>query len=336
MNKFNVLYFCAIFFWLTACGETQKEKTSQKKQNDLNAFVHKPAEVPEFNADSAFAYIVDQLAFGPRVPNTPAHKACGEYLANKLRKFTDTVYIQKARARAYDGTVLNIKNIIGAIQPENHNRILLCAHWDTRHIAEKDPDPALRDKPFDGANDGASGVGVLIEIARILKNNPPPIGIDIIFFDAEDYGQPHTDRPYVPDSWALGSQHWARNPHVQGYYAKYGILLDMVGAKDATFLMEGYSMMYAASIVRKVWNTAIRLGYDNYFLMQETNPITDDHYYINTIINIPTINIIHYDRTTVTGFFPEWHTHGDNIDVIDKNTLKAVGQTLLQVIFEEE
>lgn len=293
--------------------------------------------VPTFNADSAYFFIERQVSFGPRVPNTASHRACAEYLIAKLKEYTDTVYVQNTRVRAYDGTVLNISNIIGALQPHNSNRILLCAHWDTRPIAEKDPDPAMRDKPIDGANDGGSGVGVLLEIARILRETSPPIGIDFIFFDAEDYGQPHNDhRPHMMDTWALGSQYWANNPHVPGYFANYGILLDMVGAYDATFLKEGYSMMYAPGIVRKVWNTAIRLGFDNYFIKRETNPITDDHYYINTIINIPTINIIHYDSHTGTGFFPYWHTHGDNMDIIDKNTLKAVGQTLLQVIFEEQ
>jgi len=331
--KKNFLILISLIAVITSCG-TREEQIKEPKTIETKETLIK---VPEFNKDSAYYFVEKQVLFGPRVPNTNTHAACALYLESKLKDYTDTVIVQRTRVRAYDGTTLNISNIIGAIQPNNNNRILLCAHWDTRPIAEKDPDPDMRNKPIDGANDGASGVGVLLEIARILKDNPPPIGIDFIFFDAEDYGQPdNSNLPYMPDTWALGSQFWAKNPHKQGYFAKYGILLDMVGAKDATFLMEGYSMMYAPHIVRRVWNTAAKLGYSNYFIMQETNPITDDHYYINTIINIPTINIIHYDRRTGTGFFPYWHTHEDNMEKIDKNTLKAVGQTLLQIIFEEK
>lgn len=331
----NLLFVIIIFIFLISCGEN-----TVKNEHDLNGnklITNAEVIVPVFNKDSAYHFIEAQLAFGPRVPNTAAHKACAEYLENKLQSYTDTVIVQKTRVRAFDGTALQISNIIASFKPAERNRIFLCAHWDSRHIAEKDPNPDMQNKPIDGANDGASGVGILIEIARILNKNQAPIGLDIILFDAEDYGQPHNSQlPTMEDTWALGSQYWAANPHVPGYYAKYGILLDMVGAENATFLKEGYSMQYAPNIVNKVWQTANRLGYGNYFLMQESSHITDDHFYINTIANIPTIDIIHYDRNTGTGFFPYWHTQGDNLEKIDKNTLEAVGQTLLQVIFEEK
>lgn len=289
---------------------------------------------PAFNADSAYFFVSEQVAFGPRVPNTEAHRHAGKWLAKTLGSFADTLYTQETRVRAYDGTVLNIKNIIGAFQPEKRRRILLCAHWDSRPYADYDPDPANHYTPIDGANDGASGVGVLLEIARLLHQQAPDVGVDIIFFDAEDYGRHRfSDRP-DEDSWALGAQHWARNPHRPDYFARFGILLDMVGASDAVFKREGYSMLYAANIVRKVWETAQRLGYGHMFVNRDGGFITDDHYYVNMIRNIPTINIIHQNDTTPHGFFPQWHTMADNMDVIDKYTLRAVGETVVAVVYD--
>ena len=291
-------------------------------------------QTPTFDKDSAYAYVERQVAFGPRVPNTAAHQACGDWLEQTLGGFADTLYVQHARVRAFDGTLLNIRNIIGVFNPEQRRRILLCAHWDSRPFADHDPDPARHYTPIDGANDGASGVGVLLEIARQLHRQQPQVGIDIIFFDAEDYGKHHHHPGHDEDSWALGSQHWARNPHRTDYMASYGILLDMVGAADATFRQEGFSMMFAPDIVRKVWNTARQAGFGHYFLEEKGGYVTDDHYYINTIRNIPSINIIHQDPTTPHGFFPQWHTVDDTMEYIDPFTLEAVGQTVLHVIFE--
>jgi hypothetical protein len=291
-------------------------------------------QAPSFNMDSAYFYVERQVAFGPRVPNTRAHEDCGDWLEDNLGRFADTVYVQHARVRAFDGTLLNIRNIIGVFQPEQRRRILLCAHWDSRPFADHDPDPANHYTPIDGANDGASGVGVLMEIARQLQQHQPGVGIDIIFFDAEDYGKHQQHPGRDEDSWALGSQHWARNPHQADYMAAYGILLDMVGAAGATFKHEGFSMMFAPDIVRKVWNTARQAGFGHYFLEERGGYVTDDHYYINTIRNIPTINIIHQEPGTPHGFFPQWHTVDDTMEHIDPFTLHAVGQTVLHVIFE--
>jgi len=291
-------------------------------------------EVPDFNADSAYAYVARQVSFGPRVPNTDAHINCGLWLMETMQGFADTVYIQQTRVRAYNGNVLNIKNIIGVFQPELPNRILLCAHWDSRPYADWDPDPAKHHVAIDGANDGASGVGVLMEVARQLSQHQPDTGVDIIFFDAEDYGRHIASQGADQDTWGLGSQYWARNPHRPDYTASFGILLDMVGAANATFLQEGYSMLYAPNIVRRVWDIAHKLGYNDYFIKQTGSYIVDDHYYINTIINIPTINIIHLDASTPHGFFPHWHTTGDNMDIIDKQTLAVAGQTLMALLFQ--
>jgi hypothetical protein len=313
-----------ILFSCNGSGRQQPPPTSQPAQR---------AEVPQFNEDYAYDFVEKQVSFGPRVPNTRAHELCGDWLEQTLRGYSDTVFVQRTRVRAFDGTLLNIRNIIGSFRPETANRVLLCAHWDSRPFADYDPEPANHYTPIDGANDGASGVGVLLEIARVLNENPPPFGIDIILFDAEDYGSHRNHQVNNDHSWALGSQHWARNPHVTGYDARYGILLDMVGANDATFLHEGFSRMYAPDILRRVWATAQRAGYGHFFLDQQGSYITDDHYYINTIRNIPTINIIHQDQSTDHGFFPQWHTVDDTMENIDRETLKAVGQTVLKVIF---
>jgi Zn-dependent M28 family amino/carboxypeptidase len=287
--------------------------------------------IPDFNADSAYSYVDKQVAFGSRVPNTAAHEKCAEYLVSKLESYSKNVIVQSTKVKAFNGKVLNIKNIIASYSPETSNRIFICAHWDSRPFADQDEDEENYNKPIPGANDGASGVGVIIELARLFSKNPPPIGIDLILFDAEDYGDSETE-----DSYCLGSQYWSKNPHVKEYYAKYGILLDMVGAKDATFTMEEVSMKYAPDIMRKVWDIAVRAGYSDFFLYSKTSGVTDDHLYINELANIPTIDIIHRDSSTPTGFYKFWHTMDDDMAGIDKNTLKAVGQTLLTVIFEEQ
>ncbi|MDP2423628.1 MAG: M28 family peptidase [Bacteroidales bacterium] len=293
------------------------------------------ANVPDFDEDSAYHFVDRQVSFGPRVPNTLTHTACANYLEATLGRFTPRMVVQDARVRAFNGTVLNIKNIIGSFNPENKSRILLCAHWDSRPFADHDPDPANHYKPLPGANDGASGVGVLLEVARQLSIQQPSMGIDIIFFDAEDYGEHQQVQGQKDDTWALGSQYWARNPHLPGYRARFGILLDMVGAADAMFTMEGTSMQYAPDVMKKVWDISEAIGFGTYFSRKRTNAIIDDHLYINQIIHIPTIDIIHHSTNTHTGFFEHWHTMLDNMNAIDPSTLKVVGQTVLTVIYLE-
>jgi hypothetical protein len=326
------LLILPVMVFLSCSGSgSQQQSASGVSINTVNAVT-----VPVFNSDSAFANVVQQTEFGPRVPNSEAHTRCGIWLTEAMQRFADTVYVQEARVRAYNGTVLNIRNIVGVFQPERRNRILLCAHWDSRPYADWDPDPANHYRPIDGANDGASGVGVLLEIARLLKEVSPRWGVDILLLDAEDYGKHNAASGIDEDSWALGAQYWSRNPHQIDYRANFGILLDMVGARNATFKKEGYSMLYAPNIVRNVWNKAQNLGFGSYFINAEGGFITDDHYYINTIRNIPTINIIHLDSNTPHGFFPQWHTLDDTIDYIDPQTLFAVGQTVTAIIYQQQ
>ena len=293
------------------------------------------SKAPTFEADSAYTYVANQVAFGPRVPNSKAHKQCGDYLAAELTRFGAQLYVQEANLKAYDGTLLEARNLIGSYNPELSKRVLLFAHWDSRPYSDHDPDPANLRKPLDGADDGASGVGVLLEIARQLGQQAPNIGVDILFCDAEDYGTPEFVDDYQPDTWCLGSQFWAKNPHVKNYKAEFGILLDMVGGKGATFFREFQSMRSAAPIVQMVWSKARDLGYGKFFINADGGAITDDHQYVISGRGIPSIDIINYDPDTETGFASYWHTQKDNMDNIDRETLKAVGQTVLEVIYNQ-
>lgn len=313
------------------CGNENSQTSSTGTSPQSN----KPAvKAPDFNADSAFAYTEQQVKFGPRVPNSTAHQQCAGWMATKMQEFCDTVIVQSYRVKAFDGKVLDSKNIIASFRPELGNRILLCAHWDTRPWA--DQDSVRKKEPIDGANDGASGVGVLMEVARQLALAKPSLGVDIIFFDAEDYGQPDdSEFPPMDDSYCLGSQYWSRNLHQPNYIARYGILLDMAGADQATFTQEGSSMQYAPYVVDMVWKAGNDIGYGQYFVNEKTKGIIDDHFYINRLAGIRCIDIIHYDYNTASNFWKHWHTHGDTIDKISRPTLKAVGQTLLEVLYRE-
>ncbi len=323
---FNLSYII-IFFLCYSCGNSQPAK----KQQTNTSVAEKQLYIPTFNSDSAYSFVANQLKFGPRVPGSTAHTQCLNYLESMLLSFTPNVIIQNFKTRLFDGTIIDGKNIIASFQPEKRNRILLCAHWDSRPFADMDDNPGNHDKPLQGANDGASGVGVLLEIARHLSQYNTSAGIDIIFFDVEDSGTYGNN-----DSWALGSQYWSKNPHQINYRARFGILLDMVGATNPIFMKEATSMNYAPGIMDKVWKTAAKLGYSDYFLSSNAGGILDDHVAINENLGIPTIDIVHYDDATSGGFFTHWHTTGDDLSIIDPISLGVVGHTVLTVIFEEK
>ena len=326
MKKY-IIAIITLSFLVFACKEEVKKTAPNPKPKPTLA------KAPVFSGENAYKLVEKQLEFGPRNPNSEGHKKQAEWMIAELIKLADTVYIQKVDLKAFDGKILHSTNIIASFNPEYKKRMFLSAHWDTRPFADQATEE--KNKPILGANDGASGVAVLMELAKILKENKTTKGIDLIFFDAEDYGQPSgSEFPYMEDSYCLGSQHWSKNPHVANYSAQFGILLDMVGAKDAVFTQEGYSVQFANSYLQKVWSYASVIGYERYFSKQKTNQITDDHFYINTIANIPTIDVLQHDRTTPSGFGEYWHTHNDNIDAVDKNTLKAVGQTMTQIIYQ--
>ena len=304
--------------------------TAGKKSENKTATIL--VSVPEFSADSAYQYVKKQVDFGPRVPNSAEHKACAEFLISSLKQFGAEVTVQDADLTSFNGVRLKSKNIIGSYNTQAVTRILLFAHWDTRPWADNDPDKKNHKTPILGANDGASGVGVLLELARVLNTQKPNVGVDIIFFDTEDYGNTSGDE----DSWCLGTQYWSNNKHIPNYHARYGILLDMVGAPQATFYREQLSDSYAKYVVDNVWSQAAALGYGDYFVNKPGGAITDDHIYINRIAGIPAIDIIQYDPYSTTGFAKYWHTLNDTMDNIDKNTLKIVGTTLLHVIYNEK
>lgn len=332
MRKTMIMTLTGAFCLFSAfsCGGGSKVSSAAKEE------VETKVDVPRFNADSAYLYIKEQVDFGPRVPNTKGHVACGDYLAKRLEGFGARVISQSADLIAFDGTLLKARNIIGSYKPESKKRIALFAHWDTRPWADNDADKKNERTPILGANDGASGVGVLLEIARLVNDRQPELGIDIIFLDAEDYGAPQFyEGEHREESWCLGAQYWARNRHVEGYNARFGILLDMVGGANSVFVKESYSEEFAPDINKKVWNAAKKIGYGNLFVDGNGGYITDDHLFINRMSRIKTIDIIASDSRG-GDFVSTWHTIDDNMEHIDKNTLKAVGQTVLEVIYNEK
>ncbi|MCC8144964.1 MAG: M28 family peptidase [Bacteroidales bacterium] len=324
----KLLFTAGILLSMISCNK-EPQTHSTPEQEEIKV------EVPEFNADSAYHYTETQVSFGPRVPNTEAHKACGNYLASELRRFGAQVIEQEAILHTYDNKPLEAKNIIASYNPDMKNRVLLCAHWDSRPFADHDPDPKNHRTPIDGANDGAGACGVLLEIARQIGITQPQIGIDIILFDAEDWGAPQFE-PQYSGGWCLGSEYWSNNPHKPAYTARYGILLDMVSAQGARFYKEYFSMYYANDIVKKVWETAHSLGYSEYFIDKRGGGIEDDHIPINQIRKIPCIDIIQHDPNNSHGFGDYWHTLQDTMDEVSTETMKAVGKTVMHVIYNEK
>jgi hypothetical protein len=321
--------FAALLVGVYGCKD--KPRTSQETTET------KLVAAPTFSGDSAYAFVAKQVSFGPRVPNSKAHQACGDWLVSTLKRYGFEVTEQTFTTPTYDGTRLKARNIIGSLNPQAPRRIVLAAHWDTRPFADKDT-AQFKDKPFEGANDGGSGVGVLLELARVIHASPnkPNVGLDIVLFDVEDWGEKAGMQPVGTQSfWAMGSQYWAKNPHKPGYSAYYGILLDMVGAKGATFPKEMSSVRYASSIVSTVWDTAERLGYGQYFPDSNGGDVMDDHTAVNEVLKIPMIDIIETKPTAE--LFPSYHhTTRDNLQNIDPKVLKAVGQTVTQLIYQEE
>jgi len=285
--------------------------------------------VPKFIPDNAYASVEKQVAFGPRYPGTQAHKDLIEYLAGELGSYSDELIRQDFTASFLDEKNVAATNIIGVVNPDKKKRILLAAHFDTRKVAEKDEDESMRNKPILGADDGASGVAVLLEIARLIKENGIDVGVDFVLFDAEDNGDSGEGT-----NWCLGAKHWSKNPHVKGYRAEFGILLDMVGAKNAEFGKEGYSQQSASKYLNKIWEMAKKMSYGNYFLDMSPGGVEDDHRYVIENLRIPMIDIINMSRVNGReGFGHYHHTHLDNMDIIDKNTLKAVGKVVTATVY---
>ena len=302
--------------------------TNDKKQTEETTTIKLSS--PDFNADSAFAYTKAQVDFGPRIPSTKAHTDCANYLVNKLKSFGANVTLQEAGVKTYDGKSHQLKNIIAAFNPEKTKRVLLTAHWDARPFS--DQDPVDKNKPFDAANDGASGVAVILEMARQIQQKSPEVGVDFILWDIEDYGKAN-DETENETTWCIGSQYWANHQPIKEYHPIYAINLDMVGGGNAQFTQDEVSRKFAPQIVTKVWDIGNEIGYSAYFLNIPSGNLIDDHFWVNKA-GIPCIDVIHY--TDASGFYMNWHTQLDNLNNIDKNTLKAVGQTMLETIYREK
>ena len=293
----------------------------------------------KFSGDSAFRFVKDQCNFGPRVPNSEAAARCADYIERKFTEFGLKVTNQRTTITAWDQKKLQCRNIIAAYKPEQPERVVICAHYDSRPWADNDPDETKRNEPVMAANDGASGVAVMLEVARLIDKVSPKVGVDFICFDLEDYGAPDWAPAEVQqrgDTWCLGSQYWSANPHVEGYNARYGILLDMVGGRGSTFSHEGFSLKYAQSIVVRLWEAAVYAGASDYFINSPGGYITDDHIPMNEVAMIPTVDVVPYHEEGESNFGPTWHTTQDTPENIDPEVLRAVGQTVIQMLSEEE
>lgn len=310
-----------------ACG-SKEAKTQQETDSPV-------VEIPVFSGDSAALYVEMQVGFGPRVPGTEAHQLCLDYLKSSFEHFGAMVTIQEGQAVLYDGKKMPLKNIVASFNPEAQKRVIICSHWDSRPMADHDPVEANRNKAIDGANDGASGVGVMMELARLFSLQMPSVGVDLICFDLEDWGAPEGEESDHQDTWCLGSQYWAKHPHLPGYKANYGILLDMVGAPNAVFYREQISDYFASGVVDKIVRSAADLGYSKQFLNEQGGAVTDDHLYVNRLAKIPMADIIQFTPQTETGFAHYWHTLDDSMKNISPETLGMVGSVLAKIIYEE-
>ena len=279
--------------------------------------------MPVFDADRAFDILAKQVSFGPRAPNSAGHAACLNYLVNTLRGSTHDVELQEFTHTGYNAENLHLTNIIAKFSSEARSRILLCAHWDTRPRAEQDEHPSRRKEPIPGANDGASGVAVLLELSRLFREHPPAIGIDVVLFDGEDYGREGDLAGYL-----IGSKFFALNlPPEQSY--QFGILLDMIGDRSLEIPKEEHSVKYAPDVVEMVWSKAKELG-NTEFIDLGSEAVYDDHLPLNEI-GIKTIDLIDFNYPDATNRF--WHTHQDSVQNCSAASLGAVGTVLAHVIY---
>lgn len=283
--------------------------------------------VPAFDADRARSLIAEQCAFGPRVPGTDAHSRCGDWIEAQLRLYADTVITQTADLTTFDGTRLLARNFIAELNPQAEQRVLLVAHWDCRPWADKDPDPAKRRQPVMGANDGASGVAVILEALRCLKSRQRlSVGIDILLTDVEDWGKSDDD-----SSWALGTQYWAAHQHRDNYRPVHAILLDMVGGEATVFAPEHFSMQAAPATMQAFWEQGIKVN-PIVFTRGQGTAVTDDHIPLQRA-GIRCIDVIGTNADSPIDFLPQWHTTDDTLDHISTTTLAAVGQALLLFLY---
>ncbi|MCM1029224.1 MAG: M28 family peptidase [Pseudoflavonifractor sp.] len=288
--------------------------------------------MPAFDADTAYGYVARQVEMGPRVPGSQSIAQCGKWIESELRRHgVDTVVVQLAETEdpRDPSRQLPIVNILGRYNLGAKTRVMLVAHYDTRPVADEETDPAKASKPIPGANDGASGVGVMLEVARQLAKANIDVGVDLLFVDLEDSGTSGDDT-----SWCKGSTYFAEHlPYKSASeMPQAAIVLDMVGGRGARFHREGFSQYYNPALVARVWDSARRTGNANYFPTEDGAPILDDHLPLLRV-GIPAIDIVESRSEATGGFPPTWHTHDDDLKNIDPSTLKAVGQTIIHFIY---
>ncbi|MBR1798842.1 MAG: M28 family peptidase [Bacteroidales bacterium] len=322
----RTLLAMAVLLLLTGCGRQQKQPTESLQLPDYAA-----AQTPTFDADSAFLFTSRQVDLGPRLPGSRSWQQCATYITSNMSRWCDTVVRQEFKATLWDGTTVPGCNIVASINPHLSKRIILAAHWDSRMWADHDPDSKNHHSPVPGANDGASGVAVLMEMARVMSAMPPSIGIDFIFFDVEDQGEPQWAEQYQDDTWCKGSQHWAKRPHTAAYSAIYGVLFDMVGTANPRFTKEEISNRYAPGLTTKLWQVAASLGYGSVFVNTVTSPILDDHLYVNQIAGIPMVDIVQNSKNG--SFFPHWHTTTDDMKAVEKESMQTVATVVMKTIY---
>lgn len=293
-----------------------------------------------FDADSAYNYVARQVEFGPRAPGSDAHAACAEWIIAQLEQRGAKVSVQRTTVSGSDGKPVQIVNILGRFVGTDTTAqpLLLVAHYDTRPWADADPDASNHHKPVPGANDGASGVGVLLETARQLSLERPRIPVDLLFVDLEDSGTSGGDDD-TTDTWCRGTQVWTAQAMPYGknqeQWPRFGILLDMVGAADAVFPREYYSARGAAEALSNVWGVAAQLDMEARFPNRQGGAVIDDHLWL-TRAGIPTVDIIESQNPQTDSFHPTWHTVNDDMRVIDKSTLHDVGVLVNTVIRQEK
>ncbi len=319
-------FLSLMFLSLIGCSHDQPKPAFADRPAQHPSLSMMTDSIPRFDGKEAFAFLTRQTSFGPRNPGSPGHSNCQEYLSSTLQNLAGKVRLQDFTFPGYGGERLALTNVIASFRPELTARILLCAHWDTRPRAEHDPDKSRRDQPILGANDGASGVAVLLEIATLFKKTPPPIGVDIVLFDGEDYGKEGD-----LDKYLLGSRYFASNLE-KGYLPRFGILLDMVGDTFLEIPREQNSMRFAPDVMNLVWNTARDLGVTQ-FVDATGDEIMDDHLPLNQA-GIKTIDLIDFDYPDQTNRY--WHTTQDTPDHCSPESLQAVGTVLTTVLYTQQ
>jgi len=315
----------SLILFLISCNGRNGDEEMRHQNEAAESRVKEELVIPSFDGNRAYEILNKVVSHGPRNPGSTGHQACLTYMNATLQGLADTVRVQQFSHRGYGGELLQMFNIIASFRPDKPSRILLCTHWDTRPRAERDPDAGRRNEPIVGANDGGSGVAVLLEIARLLKEVPPPVGVDLVFFDGEDYGM-EGDTP----NYLLGARHFATTKP-SDYVPRFGILLDMIGDAQLEIPREGHSMKFAPDIVDLVWDKAATLGYGQFSNFEE-EPITDDHLPLNAV-GIKTIDLIDFSYPDETHRY--WHTHSDTPDKCSAESLEAVGTVVTHVVYSQ-